>query len=195
MFILGINAFHADSSACLLKDGKLVAAVEEERFRRLKHWAGFPSDSIRYCLESAGIGIAEVDHVALNQDSSANLSKKISYSVTHRPDLRLVLDRIRNKKKRSGVLELLAKEFPGEDIRATQHAVEHHVAHLSSAFHCSPFESASVVSVDGFGDLASAAWGRGEGAEIQVDERVYFPPFAGYFLPGPDPVSRFSQVR
>src|SRR5210317_1143491 len=119
MFILGINAFHGDSSACLLQDGELLAAVEEERFRRQKHWAGFPSASIKYCLESAGISIGDVDHVALNQDSSANLSKKISYSIKHRPDLRLVLDRIRNKQKRSGILELLAQEFPGHDIRAT----------------------------------------------------------------------------
>jgi carbamoyltransferase len=184
MFILGINAFHGDSAACLLKNGTMLAAVEEERFRRTKHWAGFPTLSIRYCLEAAGIGISAIDHVALNQDSSANLSKKISYSVTHRPDLSLVMDRIRNKKKRSGALELLAAEFPGEEIRAIHQPVEHHIAHLSSAFHCSPFESATVVSVDGFGDFASAAWGRGEGVKIEVDDRVYFPHSLGVFYQG-----------
>ena len=118
MYILGINAFHGDSSACLLKDGQLLAAVEEERFRRTKHWAGFPSLSIRYCLEAAGISITDIDHVAVNQESTANLSKKISYSVTHRPDLSLVMDRIRNKKKRAGILDLIAAEFPGEEIKA-----------------------------------------------------------------------------
>jgi carbamoyltransferase len=159
----------------------LLAAVEEERFRRQKHWAGFPSQSIRYCLDVANIPIAQVDHVALNQDSSANLRKKITYSMKHRPDLGLVLDRIRNKKKRSGILELLAAEFPGEEVAAELHPVEHHVAHLSSAFHCSPFESATVVSVDGFGDFASAAWGRGKGAVIDVEDRVYFPHSLGVF--------------
>ena len=117
MNILGINAFHADSSACLLQDGRLVAAVEEERFTRRKHWAGFPAQSIRYCLEAGGIGIAEIDHVAMNQDSTANLARKISYAVAHRPDLGAVLDRIRNRKQRAGVLQLLAAEFPGERIR------------------------------------------------------------------------------
>jgi len=181
MYILGINAFHGDSSACLLHDGHLVAAVEEERFRRIKHWAGFPAHSIRYCLQAADIRMANVDHVALNQDSSANLSRKIAYSLRHRPNLGLVMDRVRNKKKRMGMLELLAAEFPGEDIRARLQQVEHHVAHLSSAFHCSPFDSASVVSMDGFGDFASAAWGRGDGVEIEVEERVYFPHSMGVF--------------
>jgi carbamoyltransferase len=181
MFILGINAFHGDSSACLLHNGRLLAAVEEERFRRVKHWAGFPTMSIRYCLEAARIGISDVDHVALNQDSTANLARKIAYSVTHRPDLSLVMDRIRNKKKRSGTLELLADEFCGEQIRAELQPVEHHVAHLSSAFHCSPFDVASVVSMDGFGDFASAAWGIGEGVEIRVEDRIYFPHSLGVF--------------
>ena len=73
MFILGINAYHGDASACLLRGGTLVAAAEEERFRRVKHWAGFPSEAIRYCLEQAGIGLSGLDHVAINQDTRANL--------------------------------------------------------------------------------------------------------------------------
>ena len=181
MVILGINAFHGDSSAVILRDGHLIAAVEEERFRRKKHWAGFPTQSIRYCLEAAGIGIADVDHVAINQDASANLKNKISYSLVNRPNLTMVLDRLKNKKKRSGILELLATEFPGEPVNAQLHKVEHHVAHLSSAFNCSPYESATVVSIDGFGDFASAAWGTGHGVEIEVEGRVYFPHSLGVF--------------
>ena len=77
MYILGINAFHGDSSACLIKDGILIAAAEEERFRRIKHWAGFPSEAIKWCLLEAGINLEDVNHVALNQDVKANLSKKI----------------------------------------------------------------------------------------------------------------------
>ena len=73
MIILGLNAFHADSSAALVRDGKLIAAAEEERFRRIKHWAGFPSQSIAYCLREAGLRLADVDHIAVNQDSRANL--------------------------------------------------------------------------------------------------------------------------
>ena len=94
MMILGLNAFHGDSSACLIRDGVLVAAVEEERFRRIKHWAGFPSESIRYCLAAAGAKLADVEHVAINQDARANLGRKLMYTLRHRPDFGLVLDRI-----------------------------------------------------------------------------------------------------
>ena len=179
--ILGINAFHGDSSACLLRDGVLQAAAEEERFRRIKHWAGFPSEAIRYCLAEAGISLAEVDHVAINQDGKANLGKKLAYTLTKRPDLGMVLDRLRNKRERAGVAEHLATAFPGERFAGQVHQVEHHLAHLSSAFHVSPFGEAVVVSVDGFGDFASAAWGVGRGTSIEVEDKVYFPHSLGIF--------------
>src|ERR1700676_4552700 len=99
MVILGINAFHADSSAALVRDGVLVAAAEEERFRRVKHWAGFPSRSIAYCLREARLRLADVDHVAVNQDGSANRVRKIAYLISRRPDFSLVLDRVRNRRK------------------------------------------------------------------------------------------------
>lgn len=181
MLILGLNAFHGDSAACLVRDGQLIAAAEEERFRRIKHWAGFPSEAIRYCLQEAGVGLNAIDHVAVNQDRTANLWKKIGYTVAHRPDLGLVLDRIRNKQERAGIAEHLARAFPDQRFSSQVHAVEHHLAHLSSAFHVSPFEEAVVVSVDGFGDFASAAWGVGRGASIEVEDRVYFPHSLGIF--------------
>jgi carbamoyltransferase len=181
MYILGLNAFHGDSSACLLRDGQMVAAAEEERFRRIKHWAGFPSEAIRYCLAEAGISLPDVDHLALNQDSKANLGSKLAYAVARRPDLGLVLDRLRNRKERAGVVEHLAQTFPGEPFRGKVHAVEHHKAHISSAFHVSPFDEAVVLSIDGFGDFASAAWGVGRGTLIDVEDKVYFPHSLGIF--------------
>ena len=180
-FILGINAFHGDSSACLLCDGQLINAAEEERFRRIKHWAGFPSQAIAWCLKDAGITLSAVDHIAINQDSSANIGKKVAYTLLKRPDLSLVLDRIRNKRERDGIDVQLARAFPDSPFKGKLHAVEHHVAHLSSAFHVSPFDEAVVVSVDGFGDFASAAWGYGKGTKISVDDRVYFPHSLGIF--------------
>jgi carbamoyltransferase len=102
MIILGLNAFHADSSAALVRDGKLIAAVEEERFRRIKHWAGFPSQAIAYCLKEAGIGLSDVDHIAFNQDSRANLLRKATYFITKRPNINLVLRRLRNRRSRAG---------------------------------------------------------------------------------------------
>ncbi len=181
MVILGINAFHGDSSACLVRDGKLVAAVEEERFRRIKHWAGFPSEAIRYCLQEAGIGLAGVDHVAINQDSKANLGRKLTYTLAHRPDLGMLLDRLRNKRERVGIDRHLEQAFPGERLRARLHPVEHHLAHLYSAYYVSPFAEAVTVSVDGFGDFASSAWGLGRGGAVEAEEKVYFPHSLGIF--------------
>ena len=181
MIVLGINAYHGDASACVVRDGALVAAAEEERYRRVKHWAGFPSEAVRYCLREAGVGLSEVRHVAINQDSKANLWKKLGYLLSRRPDLSLVLGRIRNKRERARTDEELEHCFPGERFRGEVHEVEHHLAHLGSAFLVSPFERAVAVSVDGFGDFVSAAWGIGEGRSVEVDERVYFPHSLGIF--------------
>ena len=181
MIILGLNAFHADSAAAIVRDGKLIAAAEEERFRRVKHWAGFPSQAIEYCLREANVDLGDVDHVAVNQDSRANLLRKLGYVLSHRPDPALIIARWRNRQSRVGVLDTLGAAFPGKSLRATLHKIEHHLAHLSSAFHVSPFEEAVTVSVDGFGDFSSAAWGFGSGSDLSVAQRVYFPHSLGVF--------------
>src|SRR5690242_15009513 len=138
MIVLGINAFHADSAAALLRDGKLVAAAEEERFRRVKHWAGFPSQAISYCLREAGFALDDVDHIAVNQNSRANWLQRIRYLVTNPVSINLVRDRLANRVRRAALPELVAKEFPGQHFAGKFHKVEHHLAHLSSAFHVSP---------------------------------------------------------
>src|SRR5215831_1603808 len=179
--ILGINAYHGDSSACLVRDGSIMAAGEEERFRRVKHWAGFPKEAIRYCLSEAGISLADLDVVAINQDPRANFWRKIGYTALHWPRLSLVIDRLKNKRKRASVKEELAGAFPGELLRAEVCHVEHHLAHLASTFLVCPHKDATVVSVDGFGDFASAAWGVGHGSGIQIEKKVYFPHSLGIF--------------
>lgn len=181
MIVLGINAYHGDSSACLVRDGRLVAAAEEERFRRIKHWAGFPSEAIRYCLREAGVGLADVNHFAINRDPKANLFRKIGFMLTQRPNLKFVMDRLRNAREVTTFEDELALAFPGERLTGAMHHVEHHLAHLASAFLVSPFEEAVVVSVDGFGDFASAAWGVGRGSTIEVEDKVYFPHSLGIF--------------
>jgi len=181
MYILGINAYHGDSSACLVKDGVLIAAAEEERFRRIKHWAGFPREAIRYCLQEAGISLSQLDHISINRDSSANLFKKISYTLTRRPSLGLILRRLQNAKQWSSLNKSLSIAFPGVPVNARMHHIEHHQAHMSSAFHVSPFDEAVVISIDGMGDFSSAAWGVGRGTEIEVDGMVHFPHSLGIF--------------
>ena len=181
MIILGLNAFHGDSAAALLRDGVLVAAAEEERFRRLKHWAGFPAQAIAYCLREAGVALADIDHIAVNQNNHANWLRKIRYLVTKPPSVGLLRDRLANRRRRMRLPELLEKEFPGQHFAGKFHHIEHHLAHLSSAFHISPFEQAVIVSVDGFGDFASAAWGVGHDTDIKIEGRVHFPHSLGIF--------------
>ena len=183
MIILGLNAYHGDSAACLVADGRLVAAAEEERFRRVKHWAGFPAEAVRFCLQSAGIGIEQVDHVAANRDPRAHILRKILFLLFRQPSLRLVMDRMKNA---AGIRGLRLKLAQGAGVKegrvaAPIHSVEHHRAHLASAFFVSPFEEAAVVSVDGFGDFVSAMWGDARGGRIAVKGRVNFPHSLGLF--------------
>jgi len=179
--ILGINAYHGDSSACLLVDGQLVAAVEEERFRRIKHWAGFPSESIKYCLGESGINISDIEHVAINSNPTANLFKKAAYTLYNRPDLKFIYNRILNTKKRTAIISELCDAFPDAKFKGRIHYIEHHLSHLSSCYYVSPFKKAITVSMDGFGDFASTAWGVGEGGGLSIDRRINFPHSLGIF--------------
>ncbi len=179
--ILGINAYHADSSACVLVDGRLIACAEEERFRRIKHWAGFPSESIRYCLSAAEIDPDEIVHVAINSDPRANLARKLWYTLRDGPSLSLLLGKLRTRMHRSGIGERLASVFPGRRFSDRVHHVEHHLAHLASAYFAGPWEEAIAVSIDGFGDFASGAWGYAVDGSIEVVDHVWFPHSMGVF--------------
>ena len=181
MNIIGINAFHADSSACLIIDGKLISAVEEERFNRIKHWAGFPIESIKYCLKESNLDLSDIDHISINIDPKANYFEKILFLIKHRPSLKLVFNRLKKKKKYDSIRELINKEFEGSNFKGQINNIEHHYAHLSSAFHVSPFENSCILSVDGFGDFASTAWGYGKGNEIKIDNKIHFPHSLGIF--------------
>jgi carbamoyltransferase len=181
MIILGLNAFHADSAAAIVRDGALIAAAEEERFCRIKHWVGFPSQAIAYCLREAGVTLADVTHVAINQDNRAVILRKLAYLVSRRPDFALIRHRLKNRQARDSIEESLARSFPGQRFNGKVHRIEHHFAHLSSAFHVSPFQDAVALSIDSFGDFSSAAWGVGRGRNLSVDGRVYFPHSLGVF--------------
>jgi carbamoyltransferase len=178
--ILGINAFHGDASACLIRDGAIAAAAEEERFRRIKHWAGFPGEAIRYCLRRPGS--AWRNRSCRGQSGFEGQSRQEARVHAGEAPGSCVGDRSHPQQARAaGVETHLAGLLPGQEFRGRVHAVEHHVAHLSSAFHVSPFAEAVAVSVDGFGDFASAAWGVGRGTRIDVEDRVYFPHSLGIF--------------
>jgi len=231
VYILGINAYHGDAAAALVKDGELIAAVEEERFNRIKHRAGFPARAIEYCLSAARISIDEVQHIGISRDPSANLQQKVLFTAktfaarrtkdktqraaasvsfgnadTHlagaiessRPTAgfsgsaperngngngraasftHTLVDRLRNAAKISDVKSELAGALgvPRKKIRAEFHRIEHHRAHLASAFFVSPFDRAALLSLDGFGDFVSTMWGVGEENSVKVLGQVEYP--------------------
>ena len=181
MNILGLNAFHADSSVCLFVNGEMRAAVEEERFRRIKHWAGFPSIAIDYCLKSQNLRLSDIDVIAINTDPNAARLKKAQYLLSGKASLALVKEKMRVRENRHGIREHLHSAFPNAAFNGKIEYVEHHKAHLASAYLVSPFSKASVISVDGFGDFASSAWGFGDGEAIELQHRVFFPHSLGIF--------------
>src|SRR5437867_1339566 len=174
MNILGLNAFHGDASAALLSGGQLVAAVEEERLNRIKHWAGFPAMAARACL-----GGAEVEHVAISRDTRAHFWSKINRLLRRPGDWGRVLSRAKNTVQVSRLAERLAAEGIADRVRV--HFVEHHRAHMASAFVASPFEDAAVVSIDGVGDGSSVMWGAGRGNRLEVRGSVQFPHSLGLY--------------
>jgi carbamoyltransferase len=180
MIILGINAYHANAAAAIVVDGRLIAAVEEERLNRVKYAAGLPAGAIQFCLDQAGAKLSEVDHIAIPRDPWARLGTKLRYAV-RMP--RFALDRVRVMKRFAGVREDLAAAFQiaPDSIRAQFHRIEHHTAHLASAYFVSPFDSAAVLSADGLGDFASSMCALGEGPKMSALGEVTFPHSLGMY--------------
>jgi carbamoyltransferase len=183
MIILGINAFHADASACVVRDGQLIAAAEEERFTRVKHWAGCPIQAIEYCLLEAKVSLSDIDHIAVNRDPQAHLIDKALYTFVKRPNWSAVRDRLRNAGKVHDIKAAIceAKGIKTDVIKAQLHHVEHHQAHLGSAFLVSRYEEAAVASIDGFGDFVSTMVAQGKGTKLTVLQSLLFPHSLGLF--------------
>ena len=224
MYILGINAYHGDAAAAIVRNGELIAAAEEERFNRLKHSAGFPVEAMRYCLAAAGIEISDVAHIGISRDPSAHLHRKILYAATRLATGRVARDKETRKGREAAILEAELDEgtlfgsadrslqqqngdgyrrrilrqvrsrlgnaarvrdlkddirralgVPKNRIVARVHHIEHHRAHLASAFYVSPFQRAALLSIDGFGDFVSTMWASGEGNSIDVLGQVEYP--------------------
>src|SRR5271168_3722138 len=180
MNILGINAYHGNASAAIVCEGRLVAAVEEERFNRVKYAAGFPAHAIRYCLKEAGLELKDIDHVAVPRNPYARLGTKLFYAMRMPSFAR---ERIKVLTKFTGIPEALAQAFDTDPakVAAKFHRVEHHQAHLASAFFVSPFERAALLSADGLGDFASTMWGSGTGSRMKIDGAIAFPHSLGLF--------------
>ena len=186
MIILGINAYHGDVAAALLRDGELVAAVEEERFRRVKHYAGFPRDAIRACLSIAGVDAGDVDAFAVSRDPNAHLWRKGLFALRHVPSPSLIRDRAANAMSVRHSARACATELGLDEshVASRMHYVEHHAAHLASSYFASSFDDAAVCAIDGFGDFVSTSTGVGRGACLTIQNRVFFPHSLGLLYLG-----------
>ncbi len=220
MYILGINAYHGDAAAALIKDGLLVAAVEEERFTRIKHCAGFPTESVRFCLRAAAISPEQIEHIGISRDPSAHLHKKVLFAASRAtkqlvfgtqrvrqagilnhgaggPDAydfadsegngngRGILSQVRDRLQNAATVRDLKEDVANalavsaSSLSSEFHNIEHHRAHLASAFYVSPFEQAALLSIDGFGDFLSTMWAVGAGNSIELLGQVEYPHSAG----------------
>ena len=180
MLVLGINAYHGDASAALFRDGRLLAAVEEERFTRVKHAGGFPVRAVRWCLESNGVRPEELDHVVIPRKRSAHIVRKALWAL-RLPHL--ALGRSWTWKRFGDIAETLAHalDSPTADLNAELHFVEHHVAHVASSFYSSPFKDAALLSLDGLGDFSSMLWGTGRDTQLNIEGYVFFPHSLGFY--------------
>jgi carbamoyltransferase len=183
MLILGLNMFHADASAAIIDDGKVLFAIAEERLNRKKHFAGFPTLAVKACLEAAGARISDLDHVAVGQDSDAHLAKKVQYAVANPTRILNFIKMRQRKEAMRDVRSLLAASLDADPscLKFQEHHVEHHLAHIASAFYCSPWDRAAGFSYDGSGDFVSTMMARCEGNSIEVLERVFLPHSLGSF--------------
>jgi len=183
MDILGICAYHGDCSATLIRDGVIVAAVEEERFRRIKHWAGFPEKAIMYCMAEGGLKIADLDAIAVGRDKRANMKERVKFLLRHRQSVKKLVGRYKNRKSLGGIPDRLASAFnvPVSMVKERMQNVEHHLAHMASSFMVSPFDEAAVVTLDGFGDFVSSMHGYGRGNRIEIQGKILYPHSIGLF--------------
>ena len=181
MIILGVNAYHPNSSACLLINGELKIAIEEERINRIKNWSGLPIQAIDHCLKSQNLKISDIDNIAINQNFYANIFSKLKYSLLNRPNITFLSKTINNKIKRKNLLKVLQKNFGDFKNNCKLIGIEHHHSHLASAFYDSKYSTAVNVSVDGFGDFASTTWGLGKNENLIIDDKILFPHSLGVF--------------
>ena len=175
--------YHGDSSACIFKDQQLVCAFEEERFTRVKHWAGFPILAIRECLKEAGITIEDVDYFTVSRNPRENFERKVLHALKYKFNLASLKQRFSNTLKAGSLEEDFAAHFdlPASYFKGKTHNIEHHRSHLASAFFVSPFEESAVISIDAFGDFCSTMLAMGSGNKIKVLEKVLFPHSIGIF--------------
>ena len=181
MYILGINAYHADSSAALIKDGQVICAVEEERFNRIKHWSGFPFKSIKFCIEKEKLDINDISYITVNTNSFSNLYNKIIYTLYNRLSYKLISSQLKRRKKKNKIKNDFLNYFNLKKLNPKICYIDHHIAHISSSIFCNSFEDSAFISIDGFGDFSSCLVGEYKNNKLSFYKKVLYPHSAGIF--------------
>ena len=183
MYTLGLNAYHGDSSACIYHFNELIVATEEERIRRIKHWAGLPTEAVKFCLDEVGITLADVDVIAISRDPKAKLLEKAWYALRKGVKWSSILDRAKNSLNVGAFKADLAQAFgyAESDLKARIVYAEHHRSHMASAYFVAPFEESAILSIDGMGDFSSTMRGRSRNGKIEIIDSVSYPHSLGIF--------------
>ena len=180
MYILGISCFYHDAAACLVKDGQLVAAAQEERFTRKKHEAGFPSKAIRYCLKEAKIKTDDLNYIGFYDKPFLKFERLLEtyLEVFPRGWSSFVKSMPVWLKEKIWIPQIIKKEL---DYQGKIIFIEHHLSHAASAFLVSPFKSAAILTIDGVGEWATTAYGLGQDKKIELKQEIHFPDSLGLF--------------
>jgi len=182
MIILGLNINHPDSSACLLINGKIEIAIEEERINRIKHWSGLPILSIKECLNKKNLSLKDIDYVAINSNFYSNIYSKLKFIILNRVDYNFILEKLKNIKKKNNLLKSIELEFNDSfNEKCKLRFIDHHLSHASSAYFDSTYDKSINVSVDGYGDFASLCWGISDKEKIVIKNKILFPHSLGTF--------------
>ena len=174
--ILGISAFYHDSAACVVVDGEIVAAAQEERFTRKKHDPGFPTLAVQYCLRQAGKTAAEIDYVVFYEKPLRKFERLIETYFAFAPaGLKSFGMAIPVWLKEKVRLPKIIRESLGPEVKAPIVFTDHHESHAASAFFPSPFDEAAILTLDGVGEWSTTTWGVGRGNKIELTHQIQFP--------------------
>ncbi len=180
-YILGINFLHSDSSACLFKDGHLICATEEERFTRIKHTMAFPIEAINYCLKSEKLDISMIDVITINSNPISSLLRKILFILQSPTSIAIAFSSISNSRKKLNLKNYISKIDSKKKFNGSIKYIDHHESHIASSLFFNNFNECVNLSIDGFGDFVSCAWGHSTENNIKLDKKIYFPHSLGIF--------------
>ena len=192
IYTLGLNIYHADSSSCLMKNGRLVCAYEEERLNRIKHWAGIPFKAINECLKYGKIDLTDIKVITINSNPYSNIKEKILYTINSKNLINNATSFFKRQTKKLTFKNELEKYFK-KKIKAKIIRYDHHLSHIASSYYLSGFKNATGISIDGFGDFCSLAIASCKNREIKILKRTFYPNSLGVFYEGITQVLGFNN--